>query len=381
MDGVLDEEGTVEELSPTPEIAVSAAAATASPAPSPSPAPQPSADETKQDTVTRLPLGPTPASGRIPLRSFTLDKDTDLLEAADIKLQAADGSQKKIAEYKKFRIRQSASQFNRLLALLPEDGHLYVVQVQRAEHVLQYSTALDKYTAYVSEVEDYLEPFLDERISLFRVMDILEPHIRAGEYVYFMTDHHWTIRGAYYVHKAMVEAQGLQAVPLEDYKITRQRGRYLGLNYRDVARLLPKGAADYVEMVEPNIPYDFYQVKNITDLTRYPLNDPQRKGYQAILWLNMRPWKLIRTYENTGRRMLLVCDSMGMVFAPFMACYYDEVHIVRPHETYYSVEQAGGTIKQYIDHYGIDDIYVIQSNFFTGDLYRRTIDRSIGDEP
>ena len=77
--------------------------------------------------------------------------------------------------------------------------------------------------------------------------------------------------------------------------------------------------------------------------------------------------------------MLLVCDSMGMAFAPFMTYYYDEVHVVRPHETYYSTAQAGGTIKEYIDYYGIDDIYVIQGNFFTADLYRKTLDRSIGD--
>ena len=132
-------------------------------------------------------------------------------------------------------------------------------------------------------------------------------------------------------------------------------------------------------MIEPSIPYDFYRVTDITELTPYPLNNPDANGYQAILWLNMRPWKMIRGYENTGRKMLLVCDSMGMAFAPFMLNYYDEVHIVRPHSTYYSVEQAGGTIKEYIDHYGIDDIYVVQSNFFTADLYRTELRKSIGD--
>ncbi len=132
-------------------------------------------------------------------------------------------------------------------------------------------------------------------------------------------------------------------------------------------------------MIEPSVPYDFYRVENITELTPYPLNNSEAYGYQAILWLNMRPWKMIRGYENTGRKMLLVCDSMGMAFAPFMLNYYDEVHIVRPHTTYYSIEQAGGTIKEYFDYYGIDDIYVIQSNFFTGDLYRQELRRSIGD--
>ncbi len=359
---------------PTPTATPEATDPPATPEPTPAPA-----EEQPRSSLTLLSHTPTPGSGRTPLHDYDVTKDTERQDAAAVKLVAADGSEKEIAQYKKWYIRHSASQFNRLAALLPEGGHMYVAMAQRGEHVIQYSMALDKYTAYVSEVEDYLEPLLDERITVFRTMDILEPHIRAGEYVYYMTDHHWTVRGAYYVHKAMVEAQGLQAVPLEDFKIARQPGYYLGQNYSIVAGLLPKGAKDYVELVEPRIPYTFYRVKNITELTEYPLNDPNSSGYQAILWLNMRPWKMIRSYENTGRKMLLVCDSQGMAFAPYMACYYDEVHVVRPHETYYSVEQAGGTIKAYMDHYGIDDIYVIQSNFFTFDLYRDTLDRSIGD--
>ena len=366
---------------PQPETTPSAAPeATPSAEPKPTASPTPSATPGEAAfSLTRLPTTPTPAAGRTPLYEYTQTQDTDTRAAVSIKLRGIDGSETEIAQYRKWHIEQGASLFNRLLSLLPEDGHMYVVMAQRGEHVFQYTMGLDKYTAYVSEVEDYLEPLLDERITLFRAMDILEPHIRAGEYVYFMTDHHWTVRGAYYVHKAMVEAQGLRAVPLEDYVLTRQQGYYRGQNYNTVAGLLPKDARDYVEQAEPGIPYTFYRVNDITELTEMPLNDPKEGGYQAILWLNMRPWKLIRTYENTGRKMLLVCDSMGMAFAPFMACYYDEVHIVRPHETYYSTAQAGGTIRAYIEHYGIEDIYVVQSNFFTGDLYRKTLSVSIGD--
>lgn len=358
----------------TPSIAPSAA-------PTPAPVPERTSAPSKDamQPVTVLTHTPAPSMTRTPLLDYDKAKDTDKQSFAAVKLIRYDGSEEQISKYQKWHIRHAASQFNRLAALLPKGGHMYVALTQRSEHVIQYSAALDKYKAYVSEAEDYLEPLLDERISVFRTMDILEPHIRAGEYVYLKTDHHWTIRGAYYLHQAMIEAQGLKAVPFEDYRITRQPGTFTGLNYKIVADLLPPDTTDYVEMVEPGIPYRFYRVNDIDTLTEYPLNNPDEQGYQAILWLNMRPWKMIRTYQNTGRKMLLICDSMGMAFAPFMANYYDEVHVVRPHETYYSAAQAGGTIKEYIDHYGIDDIYVVQGAFFTADLYRKTLDVSIGD--
>lgn len=321
----------------------------------------------------------TPGIKRTPLIDYDYRKDNDRDETVSVSLVKADGSKDKISEYRKWHIRDAANLFNRLADLLPEDGHMYVVLAQRGEHVVQYTQALDKYSSYESEAEDYLEPLLKEKITVFRTMEILEPHIRNGEYVYFYTDHHWTTLGAYYVHKAMVESAGKKAAAFEDYKVTRQSKPYSGSNAKTVEHLLPKGTKDYVDMVEPSIPYDFYRVTNITELTPYPLNNPDTSGYQSILWLNMRPWKMIRGYENTGRKMLLVCDSMGMAFAPFMLNYYDEVHIVRPHSTYYSVEQAGGTIKEYIDYYGIDDIYVVQSNFFTADLYRTELRKSIGD--
>jgi hypothetical protein len=331
--------------------------------------------------LIRIPMSLPSPMPRTPLYEHSAATDKNLDERAYINLIDENGSRTQIARYYKCFIRDGAHILNRLAALLPEDGHMYVVQAQRGEHVLQYTIALDRYTAYESEVEDYLEPLLDERISLFRCVDILEPHIRAGEYIYYYTDHHWTPLGAYYIHKAMIEAQGKKAVPYTENRLKPQSGNFIGTNIEAAERVLPKGTKDHVEEIEPSLAYDFYRVQNIHELTPMPLNNPDAKGYQAILWLNLRPWKMIRSYENNGRKMLLICDSMGMAFAPFMAYYYDEVHVVRPHSTYFSVKEAGGTIKQYIDYWGIDDIYVVQANFFTGDLYRVELARSIGDEP
>ena len=352
---------------------------TPSPKPVETPAPETNEPSDPSSALLRVPMALPSQMPRSPLLDYNRAKDKSLAEKAYIYLVGTNGSKKQIARYYKSFIRDAANQFNRLASLLPEDGHMYVAQAQRGEHVVQYTLDLDQYAAYETEIEDYLEPLLDERISVFRTMDILEPHIRAGEYVYYYTDHHWTPLGAYYIHKAMIEAQGKKAVPYTENRLTRQSGYYRGSNADKIERLLPRGTRDYVEEVEPSLAYDFYRVQNINQLTPLPLNNPELKGYQALLWLNLRPWKMIRTYENTGRKMLLICDSMGMAFAPFMAYYYDEVHVVRPHSTYYSVKEAGGTIKQYIDYWGIDDIYVIQSNFFTGDLYRVELDRSIGD--
>ena len=355
------------------------------PASTPAATPVPTTEATippdETSAVIRVSMSLPSPMPRTPLYVHSAAKDNSLDERAYINLIDQNGSRTQIAKYYKCFIRDGAHILNRLAALLPEDGHMYVVQAHRGEHVLQYTIGLDRYTAYESEVEDYLEPLLDERISLFRCMDILEPHIRAGEYVYYYTDHHWTPLGAYYIHKAMIEAQGRKAVPYADNRLKRQNGSFTGSNIEAAQHVLPKGTKDYVEEVEPSLAFDFYRVQNIHELTPMPLNNPDAKGYQAILWLNLRPWKMIRSYENNGRKMLLICDSMGMAFAPFMAYYYDEVHVVRPHSTYYSVKEAGGTIKQYIDYWGIDDIYVVQANFFTGDLYRVELARSIGDEP
>ncbi len=350
-----------------------------------SPAPVPEQPGTEQTSEPEQDTGLFPKTETVstvkrnPLVDYDYRKDLNRDERVFVNLIKPDGSKVRIADYRKWYIRDAANLFNRLADLLPEDGHMYVALAQRGEHVIQYTQALDRYTAYESEAEDYLESLLKDRITVFRTMEILEPHIRNGEYVYFFSDHHWTVLGAYYVHQAMMESTGRKAAAYEDYKVVRQGQPYSGTNAQIAELLMPKGTKDFVDMIEPSVPYDFYRVENITELTPYPLNNSEAYGYQAILWLNMRPWKMIRGYENTGRKMLLVCDSMGMAFAPFMLNYYDEVHIVRPHTTYYSIEQAGGTIKEYFDYYGIDDIYVIQSNFFTGDLYRQELRRSIGD--
>ena len=377
-DGIaLAEESVAPAKTPVPEPV-------GTPEPEPAPASEAPVSAPSSDpaaALIRVPASLPSPMPRTPLLVHSAPENKSSDDHAYINLIDRSGARKQIAKYSKVLIRDGAQIFNRIAALLPEGGHMYVALAQRGEHVVQYTLGLDQYAAYESELEDYLEPLLDERISVFRSMDILEPHIRAGEYVYYYTDHHWTPLGAYYIHKAMIEAQGRKAVPYTDNILKRQNGFYRGSNADKIEHLLPKGTKDYVEEVEPALAYDFYRVENINQLTPLPLNRPDVKGYQALLWLNMRPWKMIRSYENNGRKMLLISDSMGMAFAPFMAYYYDEVHVVRPHSTYYSAKEAGGTIKQYIDYWGIDDIYIVQSNFFTGDLYRVELARSIGDEP
>ncbi len=380
VDAPTEQEPEPDAETPVPTVTPSETAAVQT-TPVPTPTAAVSAPTEPVPGLIRVPVALPSAMPRTPLYEYSALNDASNDDLLSVNLIDANGERTQIARYYKRFIREGAYLLNRLVSLLPEDGHMYLVQAQRGDHVVQYTLALDKYTAYESELEDYLEPMLDERISVFRCMDILEPHIRAGEYVYYYTDHHWTPLGAYYIHKAMIEAQGKKAVPYAENRLNRQSSVYRGSNIEKMSVLLPKGVQDYVEEVEPSLAFDFYRVQNINELTPYPLNNPNVQGYQSLLWLNMRPWKMIRSYENNGRKMLLICDSMGMPFAPYMAYYYDEVHVVRPHSTYYSAKEAGGTIKQYIDYWGIDDIYVVQCNFFTGDLYRVEISHSIGDKP
>ena len=301
------------------------------------------------------------------------------LSTTSVDLVGKDGSITSVYTYPNWRIRQCANVVNRLTMLLPEGGHLYFTYVPRAQFFKQYYLDLDKYVDFRSGVEDYIAPYLNEKVEVFSTAEILEPHVRAGEHVFFNTDHHWTLLGAWYVHQAIIESQGLKAVPFDDNG-WEPGGTFRGSLTQQRNPLVKQDEVDTIEIISPAMPYDFYTLTYMNKLTPRELYERSKKGYAGYLGSNRGPWRLIRSYENNGRKMLLLADSMGNAIAPFLLSYYDEIHYMCPKgKQSYDPITAGGRIKDFIDTYGIDDIYIVSTNFIGSESYRYYLNLYMGD--
>ncbi|MEG1943675.1 MAG: DHHW family protein, partial [Angelakisella sp.] len=188
--------------------------------------------------------------------------------------------------------------------------------------------------------------------------------LEAGkdDYLYFRTDTHWTARGAYCAYQAFCDAAGFTPLPLEKMETRRVEGDFLGYLYTLTMDKNLAATPDYVEyFIVPGVE----KVEAIIDragankLTQLPsLWAEDRRGgnaYTTFIYGDL-PYMKVTTSANTGRQALLIKDSYGNAFAPFLMSHYDTVHILD--ERYYPY-----SVYELIAQQGIDDVIISNSSY------------------
>ncbi len=164
------------------------------------------------------------------------------------------------------------------------------------------------------------------------------------EYLYFRTDHHWTARGAYYAYTAYCADAGLTAHPL-DYYEKSEFGGFLGTLYSHTKAPALKKNPDVVEAFVPRGSNTLYvhtadgERQKFTggvvrtDTDKYYPNEGAK--YNCFLTSD-NPLGTKQSYycsiENPnitdGSAVVLVKESFGNCFAPFLVDHYQHVYII-----------------------------------------------------
>ena len=109
------------------------------------------------------------------------------------------------------------------------------------------------------------------------------------------------------------------------------------------------------------LPAHSYVVTHQDTLKEISLMNYDSVTYLAFMNNSRQPWRKVVTGANTGRKCLIICDSFGNDFAPYLLPYYDEVHMTDFRYGYYDKSEAGGTMASLCAYHGIDDIYLVFS--------------------
>lgn len=180
------------------------------------------------------------------------------------------------------------------------------------------------------------------------------------DYLYFRTDHHWTARGAYEAYIAFCKSAGLMPVSLEEME-RRQIDGFLGTFYSQTHDSQLAQTPDFVEYFLPPVE---------TTTTRYQKGAPftpidssifasyatgGQNTYSVFLHGDF-PLTHIQTDNHTGRKILLVKESYGNAFAPFLACNFDEVYIVD--QRYFELG-----LVDFVKEHGITDLLFLNNIF------------------
>lgn len=196
---------------------------------------------------------------------------------------------------------------------------------------------------------------LDSRIQPINCYNALSAH--ADEYLYYNTDHHWTSLGAYYAYTAFCQQTGQQPMEISDLTKNSIEG-FTGSFYTLTGSTTLYNNADTVEYYD--LPVDTSALmKERMDSSYiycdvyYPSSTAGEITYGVFCWGDTAQF-IINTYANTGRKIVIVKDSYGNAFAPYLTANYNEIHLL-------DFRYFTGNLNDYLEYYGIDEVMFLNN--------------------
>lgn len=240
--------------------------------------------------------------------------------------------------------------------VLPEDGHVFFTQVPFPGIGRRITNG--SCIGWGSDVESVLRKYVNDGISIVSTQEVLEEGLQNGEYLYFATDHHWTPRAACMVAQACLKEVGIAAADYDDYRYTKSV--FYGNSVKNNPEYRNSGMHDIIEIPIPILPTKGYTVSALGERNSVFLYS-ERSSYSAFPGGTTGPYRKLATGANTGRKCLVISDSYGYCFVPYLVPYYDEVHTVDLRTEYFNLATAGYTVSEYLKAYEVDEVYFVLS--------------------
>jgi len=209
---------------------------------------------------------------------------------------------------------------------------------------------------------DALYASLVNGVIPIRAYESLKPHYK--EYLQFNTDHHWTGRAAYYAYEAFCNTIGISQVPMEKLNRKVIKG-FLGTLYYYTLSPELKNNKDSVEYFK--IPYEtktVYYTKNSTTPVKGNLYAESAHGgnsYGVFLGGDFPLIKIVSSIKN-NKKILVLKDSYGNAFVPYLASHYEEIYVID--YRYYE-----GGVKNLVKNNNITDILFAHNVFMFNTNY------------
>lgn len=151
------------------------------------------------------------------------------------------------------------------------------------------------------------------------------------EKLFFRTDHHWTVYGAFAAYQAWCETVGITPLEMGDYTARTVSDHFLGTLYSKAN--LPWIHAENLDVLEPKQENPCTVTAEDGRVHLSSLYDPSflagRDQYSYFLGGN-HPVTEIKTSVNNGEHLLIIKDSYAHSFVPLLTAHYETITLLDP---------------------------------------------------
>ncbi|MCI8410042.1 MAG: hypothetical protein HFJ09_12355 [Lachnospiraceae bacterium] len=142
--------------------------------------------------------------------------------------------------------------------------------------------------------------------------------------VYFRTDHHWTMSGAFAAYKAFMEQVKESSKPLDYFDLQEKSNTFFGTLY---SKALDKDAIPDTLFIPENIPSDLQitcdeeKHESIYDMEKLNTKDK----YAVFFGGNHGITQIINPNGNQDKTLVIIKDSFANCFTPMLIEHYQKI--------------------------------------------------------
>ncbi len=231
---------------------------------------------------------------------------------------------------------------NEFLALYPQLSISVMIPTNSA------SLLLDKLPNHAPQLNQYT--WLKENAIEWPWIDTFSIFKSSNKPVYYKTDHHWTLYGAFLAYSEWISSIGKTPLNWEEFDVKDVKN-FLGTYYS-------KGKPsvfqfDTLSYINPSIvSYSFANTTVDTLIDESKLS--QFDKYSAFLYGNPGFAQIITNESEQPSKVLIIKDSYANSFIPFLTQHFDQIDIV-------DLRGYSGSIKSLVSSQDYDQILILSS--------------------
>lgn len=251
--------------------------------------------------------------------------------------------------------RKYAEALNKIRASLPSNVKMYSMLIPTA---LEFSDP-----AYRS-IQDSQKDAIDLVNSKLRgVFPVNAYNALAGsddDYMYFKTDHHWTMDGAYHAYEAFMDISGGDTVSRDAYE-RKTNGEFYGSLYLKAKSQLTSQEKDELFYYDTTADSDVsIKMRAEDNVTEYGVGSPvfhtDKENYLLFFGGDNPIMEITNNSNDNGKSIVVIKDSYANAFLPWLIASYNKVVVIDP-------RSFGGSIKEEVERYGADEVLVLNYVF------------------
>ncbi|MGL5416971.1 MAG: DHHW family protein [Clostridium sp.] len=165
--------------------------------------------------------------------------------------------------------------------------------------------------------------------------------------LYYKTDHHWNINGAYLAYEKFIESKGEEAIDIRNEAI--KSNDFYGTFYSKAKPIFNEGDVlsyipiENIEMSINGVKYDsLYNLEALNERDKYSVYLRGNNPYLKVKSKNI----------NNGEKILIIKDSFANSLIPFLTNHYEEIHVV-------DLRLFNGSIEKLLKEIEVDEIFIL----------------------